>query len=71
MPEGSAEAFELAEGAFASELFEGVVLPVAEAVCVALGVAADHCDEGEGEDDQDENDLGKQKSVCVRRKRVR
>jgi hypothetical protein len=35
------------------------VLPVAEAVCVALGVAADHCDEGEGEDDQDEDDLGK------------
>jgi hypothetical protein len=42
------------------------MLPVAEAVCVAFGVATDHCDEGEGEDDQDEDDLGKQKSVCCR-----
>jgi hypothetical protein len=41
------------------------VLPVAEAVCVAFWIAADHCDEGEGEDDQDEDDLG-MKSVCRR-----
>jgi len=43
------------------------VLPVAEAVCVAFWIAADHCDEGEREDDQDEDDLG-MKSVCRREK---
>jgi hypothetical protein len=40
------------------------VLPVPETVCVAFRVATDHCDEGEGEDDQNEDDLGRKRSVC-------
>lgn len=33
------------------------MLPVAESVCVVLGVATDHCDEGEGEHNEDQDDL--------------
>ncbi len=51
-PEGAEEAFELAEGALGVVLCEGAwVFEVAEAVCVALGVAADHGYEGEEEED--------------------
>lgn len=33
------------------------MLPVAESVCIVLGVAADHGDKGEGEDDEDQDDF--------------
>lgn len=56
-PQSSEETLELAERAGASVLFECVVLPVAETVGIVLGVAADHGDEGEGEDDEDQDDL--------------
>lgn len=46
-PESSTEALELTESSSTSPLFEGVVLPVAESVCVVLRVTTDHGDEGE------------------------
>lgn len=55
---GAHEAVEAAHGARVEVLGERArVAPVAEAVGVALGVAADHGHEREGEDDQDEDDL--------------
>lgn len=33
------------------------ILPVAETICVALGVASDHRDEGEAKQHEDEDDL--------------
>lgn len=56
-PQSSAKAFELAKGASASVLFESIVLPVAEAIRIFLRVAAAHCDEGEGEHNEDQDDL--------------
>jgi hypothetical protein len=56
-PQSGAETFELAEGSGASVLFEGVVLPVTETVGIVLRVAANHSDKGEGEDDEDQDDL--------------
>lgn len=34
-----------------------MVFPVAESVRVVLGIAADHGDKGEGEDDEDQDDF--------------
>jgi hypothetical protein len=56
-PQSGAESFELAESASAPVLFERVVVPVPESVCIMLWVAAAHCDECEGEYDQDQDDL--------------
>jgi len=56
-PQSSEETLELAKRAGASVLFEGIVLPVTETVGIVLRVAADHGDEGEGEDDEDQDDF--------------
>lgn len=56
-PESCKETLEFAERSCASVLLEGVVLPVAESVCIVLGVATNHGDEGEGEDDEDQDDF--------------
>lgn len=37
------------------------MVPVAESVGVMLGIAADHGDEGEGEDDEDQQNLAARK----------
>lgn len=56
-PQSGEETFELTERAGGSVLFECIVLPVAETVGIVLRVAADHGDEGEGEDDEDQDDF--------------
>lgn len=43
--------------ALASVLFERVVAPVAETIRIFLGISAAHCDEGEGEHNEDQDDL--------------
>jgi hypothetical protein len=47
----------LSKRASAPILFECIVLPVAEAIGIVLGIAAAHCDEGEGEHNEDQDDL--------------
>jgi hypothetical protein len=51
------------------------IVPIAKAVCVLDGVATNHCDEGKGEDNQDQEDLAKGEpelglSVCLHDERI-
>lgn len=56
--EGSQEAFEPSEHSDRTETRKSSrVTPVVEAVSVALGVASDHCDEGEGKQNENEDNL--------------
>ena len=64
-PEGSAEAFKLAKGSLCPVLCERSMFPVAEAICVMLGVSTDHGDEGEGEEQEDQDDFSTYKEDTV------
>ena len=56
-PEGSAETFEFAKRSLGSVLCERSMFPVAEAICVVLGVSTDHGDEGESEEQENQDDF--------------
>jgi hypothetical protein len=56
-PEGSTETFELTKGTLGSVLCERSVFEVAEPIRVVLGVSTNHCDEGESEQQENQDDL--------------